>query len=157
MSEYINSHLSNFWIAIGFILLILEVLIFGFSTLIFMFAGIAAVLTGLGIMFGVLPETWMASVSSFGIATGIVGITLWKPLIKMQSNGVVQEQQSSDLIGYEFVLKQNISILEPGLHRYSGVDWKVELDKHAGESLSAGQRVTVTSLEPGVFRVDVVN
>jgi len=153
MIEYINMHQSGFWIAIGFALLAAEVLLFGFTTIIFLFAGLGAIVTGLAMMFGLLPETWTAGISCFGITTGIISAVLWKPLKKMQDNSTPPQRQSSDLIGYEFVLQQDITTLQPGQHRYSGVDWKVELDSQAGDQLSAGQRVTVTSIDAGIFRV----
>lgn len=155
MIEYIDMHQSGFWIATGFALLAAEVLLFGFTTIIFLFAGLGAIITGLAMMFGLLPETWTAGISCFGITTGLVSAVLWKPLKKMQDNTSPQKQ-TSDLIGYEFVLQQDVTILQPGLHRYSGVDWKVELDGQAGEQLSAGQRVTVTSIDAGIFRVKSV-
>lgn len=157
MIEYIQAHQSGFWIATGFLLLATEVLVFGFTTIIFLFAGIGALATGLLMSAGVLPETWIAGVSSFGISTGIVSVLLWKPLSKMQDGRAPKQSQSSDLIGYEFVLQEDISLMSTGNHRYSGVDWKIELDSNAGvDSLSAGQRVAVASVDAGIFRVKSV-
>jgi len=156
MIEYVNAHQSGFWIAIGFALLAAEVLVFGFGTIVFLFAGLGAIITGLAMMFGLLPETWIAGISCFGISTGIVSTALWKPLKKMQASGSPPQKQSSDLIGYEFVLEQDITAIQPGRHRYSGVDWKVELDATAGDQLGAGQRVAVTSVDAGIFRVMAV-
>jgi membrane protein implicated in regulation of membrane protease activity len=151
--DYINMHQSGFWIATGFALLAAEVLLFGFTTIVFLFAGIGALITGLAMMSGLLPETWTAGIACFGIATGLISTLLWKPLKNMQDNDVPKKQYSSDFIGYEFVLQQEVTITKPGHHRYSGVDWKVELDSSAGNRLSAGQKVVVTSLDAGVFRV----
>lgn len=156
MIDYINAHQSGFWIAVGFILLAAEVLVFGFGTIVFMFAGIGALVTGLAMMFGLLPETWVAGISCFGISTGLASALLWRPLKNLQASGSPPQKQSSDLIGYEFVLQQDITSTQPGSHRYSGVDWKVELDTSAGDQLSAGQRVSVTSLDAGIFRVKSV-
>ncbi|MFC1589711.1 NfeD family protein [Pseudomonadota bacterium] len=157
MIEYIQSHQSGFWIATGFLLLASEVLVFGFSTIIFLFAGIGALVTGLLMSAGVLPETWIAGVSSFGISTGIVSVLLWKPMSKMQDDNVSAQSHSSDLIGYEFVLQDDVSLMTTSNHRYSGVDWKVELDANAGVGeLAAGQRVAVVSVDAGIFRVKPV-
>ena len=157
MIEYIQTHQSGFWIAVGFLLLASEVLLFGFTTIIFLFAGIGALITGLLMSAGVLPETWITGVSSFGISTGIISVLLWKPLSKMQDGRAPKQSQSSDLIGYEFVLQENISLMSTGSHRYSGVDWKIELDSTADvDSLSAGQRVAVASVDAGIFRVKSV-
>ena len=157
MIEYIQAHQSGFWIALGFILLAAEVLLFGFSTLIFLFVGIGALLSGLLMSVGVLPETWIAGIATCGISTGIVGALLWKPLRKLQDNNVSTQSNSSDLIGYAFVLQEDMSLVHPGYHRYSGVDWKIELDASADvDELSAGQRVAVVSVDAGIFRVKPV-
>ena len=153
MIDYIDMHQPGFWVAVGFALLAAEVLLFGFTTIILLFAGIGALVTGLAMMSGVLPETWTAGIACFGIATGAVGALLWKPLKKLQDKNVPKRQHTSDLIGYEFVLKQDVTALAPGLHRYSGVDWRVEPEADADERLSTGQRVAVTSVDAGLFRV----
>ena len=69
--------------------------------------------------------------------------------------GAPSEDRSSDLIGLEFVLTQDISISTPGKTRYSGVDWRVEVSSEAENlaSIAAGQRVVVVSVDVGVFRV----
>ena len=154
MIEYIQAHQSGFWIALGFLLLATEVLVFGFTTIIFLFAGIGAVITGLLMMSGVLAETWISGMACFGISTGIISVLLFKPLRKMQDSPAKVQPQSSDLVGYSFVLQQDITNTQPGTHRYSGIDWKVEIDASAGvDEIKAGQRVEVVSLDAGVFRV----
>lgn len=157
MIEYIQSHQSGFWITAGFILLVAEALVFGFATIIILFAGIGALVTGLLMTIGVLPETWIAGVSSFGLSTGVVSILLWKPMRRLQNDNVSSQSNSSDLIGYEFVLQEDISPMKTGHHRYSGIDWTIELDPSAAaDSLSAGQRVKVASVDAGIFRVKSV-
>jgi membrane protein implicated in regulation of membrane protease activity len=155
MIEYIQTHQPGFWITAGFIMLSAEVLLFGFTTIILLFGGLGALITGLLMMFGPLPETWIAGTACFGISTGIVSTLLWKPLKSMQDDSRMSpQQQSSDLIGYEFVLQQAVTTRQPGAHRYSGVNWKVEIDPGAGvDSLEAGQRVAVSSVDAGIFRV----
>lgn len=153
MIDYINLHQSGFWIAIGFAMLAAEVMLFGFTTIIFLFAGLGAIITGLAMMTGLLVETWTAGISFFGISTGIVSAVLWIPLKRIQEGGTPPQHQSSDLIGYEFVLQQDVTAMQPGQHRYSGVDWKVEIDSSEVDRLNAGQRVAVTSIDAGIFRV----
>ena len=154
MMEYINNNLSGFWIATGFILLTIEVLLFGFSTIIFLFAGLAAIITGLLMMSGVLAESWTAGIACFGITTGVISASLWKLLKKMQNRSQSDQKPQSDFVGIEFVLGSDISTTEPGKYRYSGIDWKVEIDSSskAGE-ISKGDRVRVASVEVGVLRV----
>jgi len=157
MTDYINTHLSGFWIALGFALLAAEVLLFGFTTIIFLFSGLGALATGLLIMADVLPASWTASVASFGIATGIISALLWVPLKKMQSHAEPKQQPHSDFIGLEFVLPQDITTTAPGSYRYSGIDWKVEIARNAGDQLFQGQRVRVDSVDVGIFRVKPVD
>ena len=154
IAEYINTHMAGFWIVLGCLLLALEILILGFGTVIFMMAGIAAIATGVLVMVGVLPETWIATVASAGILTGVATVLLWKPFKAMQEGSQPTSGHSSDLIGFEFVLQRDVSRLEPGTHRNSGVDWKVELDRSVTEeSLAAGSTVAVAQVDAGVFRV----
>ena len=154
MIEYINNNIPGFWIALGFALMAVEVLVFGFTTIIFLFAGLGALTAGLLMMAGVLPETWIAGTACFGIATGISSLLLWKPMKKMQDDAEPQKKQSSDFDGIEFVLSSDISTTSPGKHSYSGVDWRVEIDSTSEvNALSKGDRVIVTSAEVGVFKV----
>ena len=157
MLEYINNNLSGFWIALGFALLAAEVLLFGFSTIIFLFAGLGALASGLLMSAGLIPETWIAGTASFGIATGICSALLWKPLMAMQNKSIPKQKPSSDIVGLEFVLMQDIDVSSPGSHRYSGIDWKVEVDSSSETSeLAKGDRVRVVSVEVGLLSVSKV-
>jgi membrane protein implicated in regulation of membrane protease activity len=155
MMDYINSHMSGFWIALGFAMLAAEVLLFGFTTIIFLFAGLGALTAGLLMNAGIIPETWIAGTACFGIATGISSAILWKPLKAMQDKDVPPQKPSSDIVGLEFVLAENISYTSTTIHRYSGIDWKVELDgTSAVNELAKGERVVVVSVEVGLLRVN---
>ena len=154
MVEYINNHMSGFWIALGFALLAAEVLLFGFTTIIFLFAGLGALLSGLLMSAGVIPETWIAGTASFGIATGVCSAVLWKPLMAMQDKSTPEQKPSSDIVGLEFVLMKQISTTAPGSYRYSGIDWKVEIDSSSDvSSIEKGERVVVKTVEVGLLRV----
>lgn len=155
--DYINSHQGEFWIAMGFLLLAVEVLLMGLTTIVFMFAGLGALATGLLMMLGILPETWTAGISSLGLGSGISAALLWKPLKRLQGERVAKPDQSSDFVGLEFVCAQDITVQQAGSHRYSGVNWRVEIDHSAGvDRIAAGSRVKVTSLDVGVLRVTPV-
>ena len=153
IADYIVSHQSEFWLVLGFVMLSIEI-VTGFSTGVFLFAGLGALTTGVLMSFGVLDETWVAGISSTGISTGIITALLWKPLKKLQGNRPLEKDNSSDLIGHLFVLDSDIATLNPGSTFYSGITWKVEIDHEAGvDNIDAGQRVVVTSVEVGVFKV----
>lgn len=154
MIEYINNHLPGFWITLGFGLLATEVLLFGFSTLVLLFAGLGALVTGLLMMLGVMPHSWIAGVACFGIATGLIGALMWKPLKKMQDKPPRERKSHSDFIGLEFVLQQDISATQTGLYRYSGINWSVELDASSkAQQLTKGQKVKVIAIDVGILKV----
>lgn len=154
MLEYINNNLSGFWIALGFALLAAEVLLFGFTTIIFLFAGLGALISGLLMSAGIIPETWIAGTACFGITTGISSAVLWKPLMSMQDRSTPQQKPSSDIVGLEFVLMEDISTTMPGSYRYSGIDWKVEIDSSSElDTIMKGDRVVVVTVEVGLLCV----
>lgn len=151
--DYIVSHQAEFWLVMGIALLAAEVLT-GFTVGVFLFAGLGALVTGGLMSADILPETWVAGISTTGIATGVITALLWKQLKKLQGDRPVGKDNSSDLIGYTFVVESDISMANPGTTQYSGISWKVELDKDAGvDVIEAGKRVTVSSVEVGIFKV----
>jgi len=155
MMEYVNSHMSSFWIALGFAMLAAEVLLFGFTTIIFLFAGLGALTAGLLMNAGIIPETWIAGTACFGIATGISSAVLCKPLKAMQDKSAPPQKPTSDIVGLEFVLTENVSQTSTAIHRYSGIDWKVEIDAIcAVNELAKGERVVVVSVDVGILRVN---
>ena len=157
MIEYINNNLAGFWIFLGFGLLVAEVLVFGFGTIVFLFAGIGAIVTGLFLMSGLLPESWIASVSCFGITTGLSGVLLWKPFKKLQSRTAADQKPQSDFVGLKFRLDQTITTTSQGGYRYSGVDWKVMIAPESGvDRIETGTEVEVQSLDVGILRVKPV-
>lgn len=153
VSDYIVNHQSEFWLLLGFALLAMEV-ITGLTIGVFLFAGLGALTTGLLMSFLGLPETWIAGVACTGISSGIIALLLWKPLKRLQGNRPIQKDNSSDFIGHEFIIDNDISMTKPGETNYSGLTWKVEIDKDAGvNTIEAGQRVTVSSVDVGLFKI----
>ncbi len=155
MIELINNNIEGFWFIFGFILLAIEALALGFSIGFVLFIGLAALVTGGAVLFGVIPETWIATVGTFVVISVVISIALWKPFMALQNNNKVPEKDnSSDLIGLKFRLDEGISTTAPGKTRYSGVEWKVELDFDLNvDELPKGTTVVVTSVDAGKFRV----
>ena len=138
LTEYITNHQNEFWLLLGFLMLTFEI-VMGLSTGIFLFGGLGALVTGLLMSLGVLPETWIAGIACTGISSGIVTVLLWKPLKKLQNDRPASKDNSSDLIGHMFVLESDIALGKPGSTQYSGIAWKVEIDRKSGvESIDAG-------------------
>jgi len=154
MIEYFDSNQYAFWFTLGFALLVVEALVFGFTSGVLLFTGIGALLTGGLLWSGLLPASWLNGIACFGICSGVSAALLWKPLLKFQNFDVPEKDNSSDMIGRKFRLEQDISLTQPGSTRYSGVDWRVEIDPDGDRDvIVAGTRVVVSSVDAGVFRV----
>lgn len=153
IADYINNHLAEFFVTIGFLLLIAEVST-GLVSGVFLFGGIGALLTGILMSLGVLPESWLFGLASSGILTGLSAALLWKPLSNLQKSKVPEKDNSSDLVGLTFYVNSEITTQTPGVHHYSGIDWKVKLDSVSnGLTIQSGNEVEVTSVEVGTFFV----
>lgn len=146
--EVINDNLSEILVFIGLALLVIEVVVLGFSTFVLFFLGLACVLTGAVMYVGIIPESIMSTFVGVAVITAASAGLLWKPLKNMQ-NKVVRTTAQSDLIGYNFVLQGNVSASERSAHKYSGIEWQVK----SKEELVAGTRVEVIKVEVGAFTV----
>ncbi|MCH9675661.1 MAG: NfeD family protein [Gammaproteobacteria bacterium] len=154
MVEYFNANQHTFWFVLGFALLALEGLVLGMTTGVVLFSSIGALVTGGLLAFGLIPVNWIAGIAAFAISSVLVTAVLWKPLKRMQSEDVVTDTKSSDLIGHSFRLSSDITRDRHGTTRYSGIEWRVELDETSHEdNLPSGERVEVSGVDAGLFRV----
>ena len=119
-----------------------------------LFAGLGGLITGGLMMAELIPSTWLAGISSFGISSGVSAALLWKPLLKFQNFDAPGKDNSSDLVGHQFRLMETITTTAPGSTKYSGIEWRVEIDHQCKqEQIDAGQLVRVTSVDAGLFQV----
>lgn len=154
MIDFFNQNQASFWFLTGFVLLAIEVLAFGFTSGVLLFGSIGALIAGSALFFGWVPHTWLAGIALFTLSSVASALLLWKPLKKLQDGGELGGDQSSDLIGYQFRLDSTVTLTSPGSVKYSGVDWRVELDDSEGEEqIDAGQKVSVSRVNAGVFQV----
>ena len=154
MIAYFNEHQYAFWVSAGFLMLAVEAGVLGFSSGVLLFSALGALFTAGLLWLGVLPDTWLAGAACFGISSGVAAVLLWKPLLKLQNFDVPEKDNSSDLIGLRFVVKQTVTLIEPGSTRYSGIDWRVEIAPGMGlDEIEPGTLVAVVSVDAGVFRV----
>lgn len=152
--EIITENLAGFWFALGFVLMAIEILAFAFGSGVLLFGSLGALITGALVYFGVLPDNWLVSIGSFALASAASALVLWAPLKRMQSGSELGENRSSDLIGHTFVLSEDLAVNKFASTRYSGIDWRVELDsQESAQTLSSGTRVRVAAVNAGVFYV----
>jgi len=154
MIELIAAHQASFWGLLGLLLLAIEVLAFGMASGLLLFAGIGALLTGMLMVLGIVPDDRLAlGVGLFGLCTLASVALLFKPLRRMQQQGQ-PTASDSDLVGLTFALGEALAADHPARHSFSGIEWRVELaEAAAGQQLEAGMRVRVVEVQVGCFRV----
>ena len=146
--NWISNNLSEFLIMAGLALLVIEVVVLGFSTFVLFFVGLAAVVAGGLMTIGVVPDSMLSALFSVGVLTALSAMLLWRPLKSMQSN-VESKKVTSDLVGHSFILADAVSMTKNPVYRYSGIDWNLSSE----QELSAGTLVKVTGVAVGKFIV----
>jgi inner membrane protein len=150
--EWVTNHLTESMLIIGFALLAIEIVVLGFSTFVLFFVGLAAVVSGLLVYLGLIPDTLLSASLSVAIITVLAAILLWKPLKNLQKN-VDNTKAKNDLVGHHFILSEAVSPTQNPLYRYSGINWKLI----STVPLTSGTKVEVTEVDVGVFYVQAAN
>ena len=146
--NWISNNLPESLIMAGLALLVIEVVVLGFSTFVLFFVGLAALVAGGLMAVGVLPDSMLSALSSVGVLTALLAMLLWRPLKSMQSD-VENNKVTSDLVGHSFILNEAVSMTKNPAYRYSGIDWNLSSE----QELSAGTLVEVTGVAVGKFIV----
>jgi membrane protein implicated in regulation of membrane protease activity len=146
--ELFANNLIETILIIGVLLLIVEVVVLGFSTFFLTFTGLAAIATALIMWLGLIPETFPYAISSVAIFTIVFAALLWKRLSKLQ-NTVDHTRAHSDLVGHTFVLPENVEAALPmkdkPKYQFSGITWYLSAHK----DLSKGTLVEVVQADVG--------
>lgn len=145
---WLTDNLAQSLIALGLIMLAMEILIFGFATFVLFFVGLAAVISGALIYMGVVPDTMSGALLSVGLGTVLLAAVLWQPLKNLQTK-VDTKKVTNDLVGHTFTLRVDISPHQQSVYHYSGIDWRLTSD----QVLTAGTEVEVVEVEVGQFKV----
>ena len=145
---WIFSDIAQGLMAIGILLAVIDMLVFGFATFFLTLLGLGMLTSGALIYFSILPDTTTSILVSVAVFTVLYSAVLWQPLKKLQSNKQIKKVDS-DLTGMCFTLQQDISPESPGTYHYSGIDWSVE----SNEVITQGTEVEVIDLQVGVMKV----
>ena len=132
----------------GVLLLVVEVMFFGFATFFLLFIGISCLIAGLLMSLSFIPDTALSALSSVSVFSIIIAFGFWKPLKKLQKPDDNNEIEVG-LIGHKFILASDVSPNKSIDYKYSGVNWIVK----SLEEIDAGQSVKVIKLEVGVLLV----
>ena len=146
--EWITNNMAVILIFLGLALLAIEVVVLGFSVVLLFFIGLGCLVTGILMFVGIIPLTLPSALLGVAVFTLATAAGLWKPLKKLQDD-VIPQDVKSDLIGHSFILDTDVSHTKIGLHRFSGLDWKVK----SNQDISAGTEVEVVKAEVGELTV----
>ena len=135
-------------VIIGIVLIVVEVLFFGFSTFFLLFVGLSCMATGLLMSVSIIPESTVYALSFVAIFSIMLAFGLWKHLKRLQTP-IGNNEIDVGLVGHKFELNSDLSPNKGLKYRYSGVDWIVK----SSEAIKAGQTVKVINLDVGVLLV----
>lgn len=147
--SFVQEHLSEWLVALGLLLLVIEIAILGFSTFVLFYVGIATVITGSLMFIGILPESILYALVTIAVLSGVLAAVLWKPLKKMQSQTEAPKAES-DLIGLEFDAPAELGNHKTASYRFSGIEWQLK----AKQEIPAGSTVKVVKVEVGIMHVE---
>ena len=142
-------NIAEILMILGIAALIIEVAVLGFSTFVLFFLGISLLLTGIAMNFGLLEATLMTALWSNTLLTGVLAVSLWKPLSRMQ-NKVGSKEVDNDFAADTFVLESDVDMQGKTTRAYSGVQWKLK----SQQPIPSGTVVKVVKTEVGVMWVE---
>ena len=120
-------NLPQILLIIGILLLVAEIIFFGFATFVLFFVGIAMLIVGAVMTIGLLPTDLMTAIFSVSILALVSAAVLWKYLKRLQSTKWNKKIEVG-LVGYEFKLDVDITPNKSVKHFYSGIEWDVISD-----------------------------
>ncbi|MCD9528515.1 NfeD family protein [Photobacterium carnosum] len=143
---------SDIIIIVGILLIIVDILVFGLSTVVLFSLGISAIIIGAISNFW-LPMAVQTLIGLSTITSVLLIILLWKPLKKFQNISPPQQNVISDFVGLKFILESEVSINTSSSIQYSGIPWKLKLASSNSclTVLPIGTLVVVTAVDVGLF------
>ena len=136
--------LPQILLIIGILLLVAEIIFFGFATFVLFFVGIAMLIVGAAMSIGILPVDLMTAILSVSILALVSAAVLWKYLKKLQKTKGDKKIEVG-LVGYEFKLNVDIDSNKSVKHSYSGIEWDVISE----EKIKKGTTLKVVQVEVG--------
>jgi membrane protein implicated in regulation of membrane protease activity len=155
MMQWFSEHYAETLLVIGIVLLAIEVVVLGFSTFFVFFIGLATIVTAVLVYFGIVPETWLASLLSIAVFTAVFAVLLWSRLKALQSS-VDTKRADNDLVGHSFVcpadIEPTLPLAQMPSYEYSGIRWQLLSDT----PIKAGTKVKVVQTDVGILHIVAV-
>ncbi len=133
----------------GIVLIILEMAVFGFSTLFLLFLACGCFITALLLSLGMIPGEWLSVMLSVALTTAVSAVALWKPLRRLQGQQQSRDSQPNLITGLEFTLPAPLAPGEAIEYAYSGITWKVYSQDAEAGALPVGTPVRVVKASVG--------
>ena len=87
--EFITDNLGQSLIALGLILLTIEVVVLGLSTFILFFLGVSIIISGVAVISGLIEPDFMILFVFNGVLTALLTYFLWKPMKQFQNLSLI--------------------------------------------------------------------
>lgn len=143
------TYLPQMLLGIGVLLMVIDVIVMGFTTFVLtIFAG-ALILSGTIMWAGFIPATLASALVSNILLTSALAALLWKPLKKLQ-NQTETTDVSNDFTNLTFNLEDDVDINGSSSYKYSGINWKLK----SVNPILAGTTVCVVKTEVGVMWIE---
>jgi len=149
--DIFTQNMAESLLILGLALLVLEVLVLGFSTFFLFFLGLGCIATGVVFFLDLIEPNMTNTLISIALVTGVSSLLLWPSLKRMQDK-VDTKAVTNDLIGHRFRLKEDLSNTVVINHQYSGINWKVSCDS----ALEKGTEVEVIEVGVGKMKVQPI-
>ena len=149
--NWIFANMAETLFIVGLVLLIVEVTVLSFSTIILFMIGASFILTSIFVYMGLVEPNILNALFSVAILTILLSITLWKTFKNLQ-NQQEDKPVTSDLVGLVFVLSDTVGPGKTVQHQYSGIQWQLLAD----EDIPAKTKVVVTQVDVGTWTVKVL-
>ena len=150
--SWLADNLAETLFIIGLIVLIIEVTVLSFSTIILFMIGAATIITSVTMYLGILSPNILDAVLMIGIVTAALAIVLWKPFKQLQ-NAKDDKAVSSDLVGFTFILAQELTPESDVKYKYSGIEWRLV----STQTIAAQTKVKVVAVNVGEWEVIALN
>lgn len=149
--NWLFANMAETLFIVGLLLLIVEVTVLSFSTIILFMIGASFILTSIFVFMGLVEPSILNALFSVAILTVLLSITLWKTFKNLQ-NQQEDKPVTSDLVGLVFILSDDVGPGKVAQHQYSGIQWQLV----ANEDIPAKTKVVVTQVDVGTWTVKML-
>ncbi|KZX75124.1 hypothetical protein A3715_26820 [Oleiphilus sp. HI0009] len=141
---------------VGVALIIIEILVLGFSSIFLIFVAVACFTTAILMSIGLFEHSILNASVSVAIFSFVWALFLWKPLRKLQQRQQSPEDQPNSFSGVTFFLSEDLAPSTFIVQEYSGINWQVFLTPDQSQVLGKGTEVQVVKSEVGKMYVKAI-